>query len=88
MSERLAIKIGCGIVELFHPHSLFISGVAKFPGLPNRRDRRGACGQVMVREVLISAAGKLGKVSVSEPSASSVIQVRSLRSEDIVFKMI
>ena len=42
----------------------------------------------MVRGVLISAAGKLGKVSVSEPSASSVIQVRSLRSEDIVFKMI
>ena len=36
----------------------------------------------------IGAAGELGKVSVSEPSASSGFQVRLLRSEDTVAEMV
>ena len=64
-----------------------LSLVSEVPGVPN--DAIGGTPQTgFVRRVLIGAAEKLGKVLVSDPSASSLVPMRLLRSEDTVFEMI
>jgi hypothetical protein len=64
-----------------------ITGVANLP-VSQVDAIGGAPAEELVRGELIGAAGKLGKVSVYVPGPASVVQVWSLRTEDIVFEMV